>query len=244
MKFKQYLNEYTKLKLSYLISLRAVPLSEPMMDRLGYSYETEAYHLTNTRHLKELFKIQGSKKQISTFTKGGPELARLPSQPDILLKLQGTAVIDGASDIWTLVDTSSRRWIDHANRVEGNKLNFRINGLLQKLLDTPDDVSKMKPKEIEKIINNMNNKDKSKLYKDYIDEVERYLDSGGYKDLSNYLKNVSAGLTYNEVILSNFKIISVQTVDISSPATLAEISRLGLIYQGEFASRDFKKLKL
>lgn len=247
--FKEYLeqknlNEYSKVPLSHLISLRAIPLSEPMMDRLGYSYETEAYHLTNIRHLEGLVKIQKTKKQISTFSRGGPELARLPSQPDILLKLQGTAVVDGHSDIWTLVDTSGRRWIDQSNRVQNNKMTFRINGILQKLLDTPDDVAKMKAAEIEKIINNMNNKEKSNLYKDYINAVEKYIDSGGYKDLSDYLKKVSPGLTYNEIILSTFKIISVQTVDISSASTLGEISSLGLIYDGEFSSRDFKKLKI
>lgn len=244
MKFKQYINEYSKLPLSYLISLRAIPLSEPMMDRLGYSYEVNVYHLTNSRDLAGLVKIQNTKKQISTFSKGGAELARLPSQPDILVKLSGIAVIEGNSDIWTLVDKQGRRWIDQSNRVENNKMTFRINGILQKLIQTTDDVSKMKSAQVEKLINNLTSKERSVLYKEYIQAIERYLDSGGYKDLGDYLKKVSNGLSYNEIILSSFKIISVQTVDIESPATLAQIDKLKLRYEGSIKSKDFKKLRI
>ena len=243
-KFKEYINEYTKYKLSELIGLRAIPLSAPMLDRLGYAYETDAYHLTNIRHLKDLVKIQGTKKQISVFTQGGDKLARLPSQPDILVKLTGTSVIDGHSDIWTLVDNQGRRWIDQSNRVQGNKLTFRINGILQKLIQTDEDIGRMSSDKLTKLINNLDSKQRSELYKNYINEIERYLDSGGYKDLSDYLKKISPDLDYNELILTNFKIDYVKTVDVDSPHTLAEIERLGLKYDGHIQSRDFKKLRI
>jgi len=92
-----------------LISLGYLPLSHDMMDRLGYSYDIdEAYSVTNSHYLKNIVKIQNTKKQISSFTKGGLELAKLPSNPNILLKLSGNVVIEAASDAWTLVDTQGR----------------------------------------------------------------------------------------------------------------------------------------
>lgn len=66
------------------------------MKRLGYSQEgVKSFHLTNEVHLETLKNISKTNAQISTFTVGGPELARLPSQPNCLTVLTGTEVIRG-----------------------------------------------------------------------------------------------------------------------------------------------------
>jgi hypothetical protein len=240
MTFKTYLNEYTKRKISDLIANRAIPLSSPMMDRLGYSFQTKAWHLTNHRHLEELVKNQNSKKQLSTFTKGGKELVRLPSQPDVLVELEGIAVLEGKKDLWTIVDTQGRRWIDHRARVKGNKLTFFIDGILTKLLGV--DVNGKKPGEVLDIIENLSNKEKSIFYKDYINAIERYIDGGGYKDLADYIEK-SAPMDYNEVVLNQYKILNVKVIDFESPNVLATISKLGLNYDGIILSKDLAKLK-
>ena len=88
------LAEFTKHNLPSLISNYAIPLSTGMMDRLGYSEDGKtAYHLTNfQKHFNDMVKGQNKKGQISCFTKGGFELTRIPSQPDVLVKLQGKMV--------------------------------------------------------------------------------------------------------------------------------------------------------
>lgn len=246
----QRLDEYSNHKISELIGLRAIPLTTGMMDRLGYSVDNRSvYHLTNIKHLEELVKIQNTKKQISTFSKGGAELARLPSQPNILVRLLGTEIISGSSDIWTLPDTNGRRWIDQTDRVENNKLTFMINGMIQKIfslynvLENSEDVTKMSPKELQNFIDNLSNQTKSKIYAEYIDRMERYIDQGGYKELQHYLKNAS-NLSYNEVILSNFKIIDVRALDIESPLIVSKCAELSLVYSGVFSSRELKNLKI
>lgn len=258
MNFKKYLtqtqtqnlNEYQNYRISELIGLRAIPLSAGMMGRLGYSVDNvSVYHLTNIRHLEELVKIQKTKKQISAFSRGGPELARLPSQPNILVRLIGTEIISGDSDIWTLVDTNGRRWINQNDRVDG-KLTFIINGIIQKIFSSPrdaskmspKDVSKMSPKELQDFIDGLSNQSKSEIYADYIDSVERYIDQGGYKDLQNYLRKAS-NLSYNEIILSNFRIIDVRSLDVDSPLITSKCAELGLVNSGVFKSRDLKDIR-
>ncbi len=214
MSFKSYLNEYTKHNITRLISKGALPLDPSMMDRLGFSEDLEAYHLTNKIHLDDLYKNQNKHKQLSCFTVGGAELARIPSQPDVLLRLKGTAVISGQTDIWTLVSTRDRRWIDNADRTKGNKLYFRIQGVLSKIAKNYGflgDVYSMQPEDIQKEIDALDRKAQVSLYRDYLKGIENMLDSGGYKDLISYLKN-AADMSYNEVILTKWAIQDVSCV--------------------------------
>jgi hypothetical protein len=251
MKFKEYLNEFTKHKLSHLIALRAIPLSEPMMDRLGYLWtDTVACSVLNMNTLKQTAKNQNKKMHISTFTKAGPELARLPSQPNIVIKLNGTEVIRGESDIWSLVDTQNRRWLDiDVKAKHGKTLYLFLNGILQKVLEQNGldyVLSKDKPfggdKNLEVELNKLPSKTKSTIYKDYIESVERFLNSSGYKYLNLYLKNLDQ-FEYNEVILSNWKITEVKAIQQESPALLKLCKELNLNYTGVIQRKDLAKLK-
>ena len=162
MKFKEYLLEYTKYSIEHLISIRAVPLVPSMLDRLGYVEDNlEVYHLTNQRDLENLVKHQNKRSQISCFTSGGYELARLPSQPNVLLKLKGKAIIKGEKDLWSLVSVKGRRWLDQDARIKGNKITFGINGILQKIannLGIDVDMYKISNSDLEKLINSLDKK--------------------------------------------------------------------------------------
>ncbi len=241
MNFKEYINEYTKHTLAELISLRAIPLSTTMMDRLGYLFpDVKAFHLTNHRHLKNLKSIQKKKSQISCFTKGSYELARLPSQPNCLVHIEGDEIISGASDIWSLTDTHNRRWIDQYKRLKNNKMTFMIDGYLNKMLFDYDEninVEKMKPRELQKFIEELPSADRAKVYKDYHDNIEKYIDGGGYRSLNSYLKN-SALLKYNEIIMNNIKIIYVKSIDFDRPEVQVSCEKLNLEYDGFITSSE------
>ncbi len=244
MKFKEYLketemNEYTKHKLSELISLRAIPLSEPMMKRLGYYWEdTVVYHLTNSKNLPGMTKDQNKKAHISTFSKGGAELARLPSQPDVLLRLKGDEVIQGKSDIWSLTDTQNRRWLDIKTDSKGGETLYNfLNGVLQKVLNQNDlniELQRGKSfggdRNLEVELNKLTKKQRSKIYGMYIEEVERFLNSS-YKYLNTYLNNLNQ-FHYNEIILTNWEILDVKSIEIESPLTVKMCAELGLVYSG------------
>jgi len=250
MRFKEYLNEFTKHKLSHLIGLRAIPLSEPMMNRLGYLWtDTITCSVLNMNTLEQTAKNQNKKMHISTFTKAGPELARLPSQPNIVIKLNGTEVIRGESDIWSLVDTQNRRWLDIDTKVtHGKKLFFFLTGVLQKVLDQNGinyTLQKEKPfggdKNLEVELNKLQSKVKSNVYNDYIQAVEKFLNTNGYKYLNLYLKNLDQ-FQYNEVILTNWKIIEVKAIEQESPFIIKKCHELNLNYTGTISRKELAKL--
>jgi len=250
MKFKNYLESISEVyTYSYekLISSCSIPVTSKMMDRLGYSYEKEEVnHLTNFKKLEDLIKIQGTKKSISCFTKGSKELSNLPSWPNVLVKLKGTVLIDSPSDMWTFVDKQGRRWIsllsssERKISKETEELKFFIKGIRNKIL-TKYNIT-LNDREIPKELKNIDGKTKSKIIKEYIDEVEKYIQKGGYKALSNHFKNdITYG--YNELVVENFKILGVYKISDSFLNTKKEdIEGLGLKYLGEITKKEIEKI--
>jgi len=238
MKFKDFITEKNaqgNTDMKTLIAMNYIPLSTPMMDRLGYSYEDEAYHVTSVQYLKDLKKLQGSKKQISAFTKGGNELMKLPSNPDILIKLEGNIVIEADSDMWTAIDSGGRRWInlvaakEENGTVHSERLAFFISGIKNKLRKelgyAPLPVGYQGIKDMAV----MAKSDRSKMYKKYIEEVEKYLQKDGYKLLSKHLKE-NITYSYNEVIMNNIKILGAYSLD--NDTKKPDIENAGIKYLG------------
>ena len=230
-----------------LISNRCIPLELKMMKRLGYAYSGEkAFHLTNERHLSGLHKIQNSLAQLSTFTQGGPELVRLPSQPNCLIVLEGTEVVRGKSDIWTTVDTDGMRWINHNADGRATKftLTFMIDGIITKLLKefgVDFSCDKQPQSEILKAIKQV--KDSKKFHKAYFKNIEDWIDSGGYKEFQNYLDNC-ANFKYNELVLTKFKIKGIYSLDSENQKIEKFCKSKGVEYKGVFGSRALSELKI
>jgi len=228
------------------ISNRAIPLDLAMMKRLGYSYTGEtALHLTNDRHLDGLKKIQKSKAQLSTFTIGGPELVKLPSQPNCILELKGTEVIRGKHDLWTSVDKNGMRWINHnvAERSTKFKLTFSIDGIITTLLkkfgvdfNTEQQPADLVLKELKKV-------DEAKFYKAYLKAIESWIDSGGYKEFQKYLDN-SAEMKYNEVVLTKFVIKGVYSLENENPNVVKFCKANDIKNKGVLPSRALSELKI
>ena len=240
------LNEYSKHPISELIARRAIPLDPGMMSRLGFLEEdVQAYHVTNSIRLDEMAKNQNKKKQLSCFTKGGPELARLPSQPNVLLLLEGTSVVKGETDIWTLVSTRDRRWLDIGSRGKDTKLFKFITGVLQTVANKAGiecDVYNASTQEIQTKIESLPPQQKVQLYRLYLTEMEAFLNKQ-YKVLINYLKN-AAEMSYNEVILTKWKILDVWCIEIEQPNVEEKLKELNLSYAGVILRKDLGKLEI
>ncbi len=251
MKFKNYLleqtnqniilQEFTTHGIPELISKLMIPLSPILMKKLGYFEDDKiAYHLTNyNKYFNNIYKNQGKKGQISCFTKGGFELARVPSQPDILIKLKGEMVIGGDTDIWTVTSSRGVRWLDHKKR--GTKLDFFIEGILTKILKEFNGTYGTE-KEIQNFIENLSNKEQVKFYKRYLEEIERYINQGGYKELNKYLKS-AAEMSYNEVIMERVQILEVSCVEIEQQYIIDKLKELNITYDGLINYHDIKKIK-
>ncbi len=260
--FKEFLNEYTTRSTYLHIANRNIPLNSGLMKRLGYYQEdVQAYHVTNHKYLKEMAKNQNkSKKQISAFTKGGPELARLPSQPDVLLLLEGDAVISGDTDIWTGISGRGIRWIEigHKSSTSENKhakkLKFYIDGVLQKLVDKYQikdqgkeiNVYKLSDTKLGSILFDylieMDKKEYQMLYKNYIQEMEHMLNTVGYKELNMYLKTIS-DMKYNEIILTKWKILEIKSLDYEDTGVAFLAKKYNIPYS-VMPRKDLSKLEI
>ena len=248
MKFKDYINEKTAMSgfnLSRLIGNLSIPVSTNMMDRLGYSYEDEAYHVTDVQYLDSLVKLQGKKKQISAFTKGGNELMKLPSNPTVLVKLEGNIAIEAESDMWTLLDKQGRRWITLADKNDdvgteySEKLRFFIKGILNKIIKKLGYDELGNQTTFSSDISRMTKADRAILYKEYINEVEKYLDKEGYKLLNKHLKE-NITYSYNEVILNKFKILGAYSLD--NEGKKEEIKKAGIKYLGIMTKQEMANI--
>lgn len=244
--FKEYLNEATEI--AQLIANKSIPLEPGLMRRLGYfESDVKAYHLTNSIHLPEMKKNQKKRNaQLSCFTKGGPELARIPSQPNVLLLLQGDSLIKGETDIWTIRSVRGRRWLDIRNRKlttgDAKKLTKYMSGVLQSTADVYGidiDAYKSSPDEIFKIIQSQGS---LMMYKTYLTKLESMLNKE-YKLLNEYLRT-AAEMKYNEVILDNWKMLEIYSVDFESPATLDIINKLNVPYKGIITQKEISKLEI
>ena len=256
MSFKDFLNEEKELLLEFgqynmskLIASRAIPLEAGMMDRLGYlEKDKEVFHLTNSKHLSDIKKNSKSKHiQLSTFTQGGPELARLPSQPNVLLKLKGTTLIEGETDIWTTVGKHrNRRWIEIGDywSKDKTKLEKYIDGILQKIankIGLDVDIARTTPEQLEVLIDGIKDNLKVSLYRDYMKGLENLLNKE-YKLLNNFLKT-AAEMSYNELVLTDYTIIYAQSVNFESPDVLGLFDKLNIKNKGVISSIDIAKIK-
>jgi len=246
MKFKDFLelNELYTSAYEELIMRCSIPIGPKMMDRLGYSYDDEVYHLTNYKFLPKLKKMQGTKKSISCFTKGSHELASLPSEPDVLVKLKGNILIDSESDMWTLVDKQGRRWIsiDEAGPRKlpksSKKLKFYIEGIRDKILQR----NGIELYDIKREWEKLSGKTKAKIIKEYIDAVEKYIQEGGYKLLNQHFKD-DITFSYNELVVNEIDILGVFAIEggFYTPKK-DDIEEIGLRFLGTKTFQEISKI--
>lgn len=196
MKFKDFIDIDERIdfgeKIENLMEQNMIPISPKMMYNLGYSDDENiiAYHMTNAQDLKSLMTM-GKKAQISCFTKPSLQLSNLPSNPNVVVKIQGRMLIESSSDLFTYLDYDGRRWIKLDAKAElrtgpGQKLKFLFKGVMTKLNNKYKEYSVLK-------------------YRDYLREINKILDNGGYKLLNEHLKIIT--FEYNEVILDKVKIL-------------------------------------
>ena len=95
-----------------------LPISGPMMKRLGLAENRKAVHITTIQGLQSLLSNQNSARSVSVMTlvdsahaeklmKGG-----IATKGGVAVELQGDIAITAPFDIWSKPDTQGRRWFD------------------------------------------------------------------------------------------------------------------------------------
>jgi len=251
--FKDFFTEdasQSMYKPAQLMAIGALPLTSTVMDRLGYKYESNMFHATDVRGLKNLIKLQGKKKQISAFTKGGTNLlTKIVIKPEFIVVLEGDIVLEGESDLWTHLEQGGRRWLSFrpGDSKEGDKLKAMLISSLK------DKIFKLGYESIEdensdthtiETISYMMKKDRGVLIKWYHQMAERLIEKN-YKLLNAHLKNNTEGLNYNEVVTNNIKIKGVYTLGLASKKPIEDLGLkyLGVVEQSDLSALDPNKVK-
>jgi len=196
--FKEFLGERIDFgtETIELLSHGMLPISPRMMDYLGYSYgEIVAYHMTNHHDYPKSGKLP-KKSQLSVFTKFDPELLKLPSNPDIVVKVKGRLLIEGRGDIYTFLDVNGRRWIKLNTTVHntgaGKKLEFFVRGI----------VSSVSKEYGEGTFG---------FYREYLKKLQSFMDKQGYKLLNKHLQEVT--MKYNEIVMDRIQTLGYWSID-------------------------------
>jgi len=98
--------------------LAPLPISGPMMKRLGLAENASAIHITHMTGLLELVSNQNSSKAISVMTKVDPAAATnlfsrgVGTKGGVAVELEGDISITAPFDIWSKPDNQGRRWFD------------------------------------------------------------------------------------------------------------------------------------
>lgn len=211
--FKQHLKEYIGVSVNdYIFNSYNYPLSTPMLERIFKELpRVIAYHITSPKYLNNLFKIEGSKKSISVFTKANSSNIKfgIESTGGLVVKISGNLLAKGDYDIYSNVDDHGRRWIDLGylnDRDDMIKFIKNVRKVAFKKFtsnELQDDFQWTKFQELE------NKKDKNKLIKIFFDVIEE-MSKKYYKTVFNFIMGISRSYikdsTYNELVINKIKI--------------------------------------
>lgn len=107
MSLKQFINEQASYyrSMAQLLAMSMIPITERIAKTLGYDeHVKDVYHCTSIEFLDNMKKIQGTKKQISAFTKGlGKLINSVVIKPDLMFVLSGNVVMDFDRDILAIL---------------------------------------------------------------------------------------------------------------------------------------------
>ena len=222
--FKQFITE--KPSYSYdiidLMAASALPLTDKILKSLGFeNKKTTAYHATGLEFLKQLKKMERTDKPISTFTKNLWSVVNgISTRPDIIVKLEGTSILDYKGDIFSHPDTTGRRWIKTRGIDKSDFLQHSLNDkIIKEILNhTNSDISIddmiYDDNEYKKEFSRLNKKEQEKIIKLYISHAEDIMNKKMFSNIVLELLNARSGrYNHNEILMTNFKILGVYSIE-------------------------------
>jgi hypothetical protein len=271
MTFKQFLNEKPTYhrKIAMQMAFGALPVTDKVAYHLGFGDLTQTFHATDLDHLKNLKKTGRSKKTISTFTRGLNKLidGGMAINPDVIAKLEGTAMMEFQGDAYSHPDPQGRRWIITSG---SSKSNFLKDALmtkpiakmwefldddivkydLDKTINTYDEFFYLVRKDediFQRVFNDyLSGKEKSKVIALYITNAENLMSNTMYSKIVNELLTIDDS-GFDEIIMNKFKVLGVYSIENRRFAHNHEnaqsiIEEMGYKYLGHIPKDKFSKV--
>ncbi len=247
-------NPYTS-KEWHLAAQGYMPLTPSLMKKFEENIN-EAYHVTDEAGIKNLKKIQGQKKQISSFTKGSEGLSQgARNEPEYLVVLSGISSFELGMDASTFLSRNGYRWLNplessDSEYVVNNKFKVPIIKKMVKYFGVKDRFDLVSKVEYLKT-----GKEKQLFVKWFFDESKKLITSKLLKEIKkSYLKNNNYSWNNNEQLLYNIKIKNVKIIlensqnikNINYPTEYPEreeyIKKIGLKFGGYITQKEIEKL--
>jgi hypothetical protein len=253
--FKEFIAErnYTfsdKTKEWEFTSNGDIPLQAAVLQDL--ERDIKAYHVTSLKGLVKLKKLQGKRKDISTFTQGSTQISQdgIATTGGILTKLEGKTSVRFAKDAFTRLDRNGNRWIYRDNQEDyDDNILKRLNLLFaNEMLST---IKKEYKSELEQtgkdnpdtkelvdlggwdywslvreMVKSMNGASKGKFVGFYMRMAKKILDVHTVNSIVSTLKFVDGydeKDRYDEILMHQFKIIEVHHYQTERGPTLEEV---------------------
>ncbi len=209
--FKVHLQEniYTTKVKTYIFNHPFIPLSSPMIERLYGKQSFVAFHVMGPKNLKELEKIEGTKKSLSCFTdmSVGDLRMGVVAGSGIVVKLKGDFLLKVNTDIFSEIDSQGRRWIDSEKIPKiGNDL-YKLRRAISLMVfkKSFDSIRS------DVILGKEDKKKVAKFIDMYIKGIESILKRHKI-NLRDLTIAANDGFDYDEIILNNIKVLKVYAI--------------------------------
>jgi len=219
---------HTRRTISQLMPGDRVALYPKLMNSIIGKQKVSSFHVSDLTRYKQLKKVIGKKKSISTFSHVGKgsgldQAKGIQTMGGLAFHVEGFLLGKSWEDIMSTPDKTGRRWVN-IEKVVGEDSEYAFRGELEKQKLTREDYNERLEKatkhlqndkrsyiEVEKDVKKISNQLDNKFIKDWMDVQKKFLmknkkvvfdnmTKGGLKD--SYFK------TWNEILIYDVKIKS------------------------------------
>ena len=205
-----------------------VALYPKLMDNIIGKQKVSSFHVSDLSRYKQLGKVIGKKKSISTFSHVGrgsglDKAKGIQTMGGLAFHVEGFLLGRSWEDIMSTPDKTGRRWVN-IEKVVGEDSEYAFRGELEKQKLTPQDYNKRLKKELQHLQNDkrpygevqkdakkIRNQVDNKFIRDWMDAQKKFL----IKNKISVFYNLTKGglrekyfKTWNEILIYDVKIKS------------------------------------
>lgn len=246
---ERYIDNPSAVKEWALMAKGFLPLSPTIMRDFSQDVKL-AYHITDVDGLKGLKRLQGKKKEISVFKRGGEGISMGARREGIfLVSLSGKSNFDADKDFNSQLSRNGYKWLDPVRTdkdyVVNNKFTVKMNKKMEKYFKVEDRFGIMSKAE------NLDGKGKAKFIKWYFDESKKLITKKLLDEIKTSIaKRDSTDWKNDEYFLGEIKVTEVHIIQNKwenfdseeLQGHIETIEKLGFKYAGTIKSSEVEHI--
>jgi len=221
--FKAFNEKYVQGRKEWaLMGLGALPITPWFLKELTMDVPV-AFRVSNINSLRDMYKYQHQKKQLSTFTKGSMGLSGgAMMRTEVLVQLSGKTVFANLSDSRTELDRNGTKWLlpIFSKAIIKDFTIPMIKKMYTKYL--PDEVKSLNNVDSEymkygakmkDLLFDFNGKEKRDFIQWWYKEAKKLITPGFIKKVQNVIRSKDTTFDNDEILLHDYEIIHIWHID-------------------------------